>query len=67
MQELHKQIEKIAPSDLTVLILGEIGTGKELVAKAIHQSSKRKPFVAFNCGAFPGSNQIDVIWHPKPV
>jgi DNA-binding NtrC family response regulator len=53
--ELLKQtIEQIAPTDATVLILGETGTGKELVAKAIHHLSLRaeKRFLALNCGAF---------------
>ena len=51
---LKQTIEQIAPSDATVLILGETGTGKELVAKAIHHLSLRaeKRFLAINCGAF---------------
>jgi DNA-binding NtrC family response regulator len=55
MQDLHRLISKVAPTDSTVLILGETGTGKELVARAIHQDSPRKehPFVAVNCGAIP--------------
>jgi DNA-binding NtrC family response regulator len=55
MQDLHRLISKVAPTDSTVLILGETGTGKELVARAIHQGSPRKehPFVAVNCGAIP--------------
>ncbi|MDR0520838.1 MAG: sigma-54 dependent transcriptional regulator [Planctomycetaceae bacterium] len=55
MQHVHRLIDKIAPTDASVVILGETGTGKELVARAIHHSSRRseKPFVAVNCGALP--------------
>jgi two-component system NtrC family response regulator len=55
MLKVCRTIEKIAPTDVAVLILGESGTGKELVAKAVHQLSTRrsKPFVAINCGAIP--------------
>jgi DNA-binding NtrC family response regulator len=55
MQEVFKIIEKVAPSDSTVLIYGESGTGKELVARAIHFYSKRKnhAFLAINCAAIP--------------
>lgn len=55
MQELHAQIEKAGPSDGRVLIFGENGTGKELIAHAIHQNSPRrdKPFVKVNCAAIP--------------
>lgn len=55
IREIFSLIEKIAPTNSTVLITGESGTGKELVAKAIHFSSLRKdqPFVSINCGALP--------------
>ncbi len=55
MQRLFQTIERLGPSDVTVMILGESGSGKELVAQAIHQLSarSRKAFVAVNCGALP--------------
>ena len=55
MQRLKALIAKVAPTDSTVLIHGETGTGKELAAKSVHESSLRanKPFVAINCGALP--------------
>ena len=53
MTQLMKMIERVSPSNASVLIMGESGTGKELIAKAIHEKSarKNKPFVAINCGA----------------
>ena len=55
IQEVFKRIGRVADSDSAVLILGDTGTGKELVARAIHQHSRRRagPFVAVNCGALP--------------
>ncbi len=55
MQKVRILIEKVAPTNSTVLILGETGTGKELVARALHEHSNRSenPFVAINCGALP--------------
>ncbi|WP_013628945.1 sigma-54-dependent transcriptional regulator [Rubinisphaera brasiliensis] len=55
MQQVKNMISKIAPTDSAVLILGETGTGKELVARRIHEESNRAsmPFVAVNCGALP--------------
>ncbi|MFZ5758493.1 MAG: sigma-54-dependent Fis family transcriptional regulator [Thermodesulfobacteriota bacterium] len=55
MQEVFEMIYRVADSNATVLLRGESGTGKTLVAKAIHYSSKRekKPFVAVNCSALP--------------
>ena len=55
IQRVRALIEKVAPTNSTVLILGETGTGKELAARAVHEQSERveKPFVAVNCGALP--------------
>lgn len=55
MQQVFTRMEKVVNTDSTILILGASGTGKELVAKAIHFNSARKdkPFIAINCGAIP--------------
>jgi DNA-binding NtrC family response regulator len=55
MRQLFHMIKSVAPTDASVLILGENGTGKELVASAIHEHSKRKsgPFIKINCAALP--------------
>src|SRR5712692_9638043 len=55
MKEVYRQISKIAPTDISVLISGETGTGKELIAMEIHRRSQRAkgPFVTINCGAIP--------------
>lgn len=51
-----QQLERIAPSPISVVITGESGTGKEVAARAIHTLSKRSgPFIAMNCGAIPGT------------
>ncbi len=55
MKDIFKVLRKVAPTDLSVLVLGETGTGKELIAKELHRLSSRggKPFVSINCGAIP--------------
>jgi formate hydrogenlyase transcriptional activator len=57
LRNVLRQVAKVAPSDSTVLILGETGTGKELLARAIHKGSKRseRAFIAVNCAAIPSS------------
>jgi formate hydrogenlyase transcriptional activator len=57
IRQLLKKVEKVAPSDSTVLILGETGTGKELIARALHRRSKRasRAFIKVNCAAIPQS------------
>ena len=57
MQEIHELIEAMAPSEANVLITGESGVGKEVIANAIHSRSRRsaKPMVKLNCAAFPSA------------
>lgn len=57
LRKVLRQVAKVAPSDSTVLILGETGTGKELMARAIHKRSKRaeRAFIVVNCAAIPPS------------
>jgi formate hydrogenlyase transcriptional activator len=57
IRKILTQVTKVAPSDSTVLVLGETGTGKELIARAIHKRSKRssRAFIAVNCAAIPAS------------
>src|SRR5207302_1611352 len=55
MRSLCRAVEKVAPTNASVLLLGDSGTGKELLARAVHRLSGRshKPFVAINCAAIP--------------
>src|SRR5262249_48172431 len=55
MMQICRTVEKVAGSDITVLLLGESGTGKDLIAQAIHSLGSRRshPFAAINCGAIP--------------
>jgi formate hydrogenlyase transcriptional activator len=57
LRQVLEQVEIVAPTDATVLVLGETGTGKELVARAIHDASgrSRRPFVKLNCAAIPST------------
>jgi formate hydrogenlyase transcriptional activator len=66
--DVLRKVETIAPTDATVLILGETGCGKELIARAIHNRSKRKgrPLVKVNCGAIPtGLVESELFGHMK--
>ncbi len=68
IQEIIGVIMQVAPTDITVLITGESGVGKEIIAKAIHQASKRaqKPLVTVNCGAIPeGIIESELFGHEK--
>ena len=68
MKELYRQMDRVAASDITILIHGESGSGKELVAQAIYESSGRSsgPFVALNCAAIPETLQeSEIFGHEK--
>lgn len=68
MQDLYRQMDRLASSEISVLIHGESGTGKELVARALHQNSARRsaPFVPVNCAAIPETLQeSELFGHEK--
>ncbi|MCD0487866.1 sigma 54-interacting transcriptional regulator [Pedobacter sp. MC2016-14] len=68
VQMVYRSIEQVAPSDSTVLILGETGTGKELIARAIHNASSRKDklMIKLNCAALPPSlAESELFGHEK--
>ena len=68
MQKIIEVIEQVAPTDITVLITGESGSGKEVIAKAIHGASTRarKPMVTVNCGAIPeGIMESELFGHER--
>jgi PAS domain S-box-containing protein len=68
LKKVLRQVEQVAPTDSTVLISGETGTGKELLARAVHNLSRRKdrPLVTVNCGAIsPGLVESELFGHEK--
>jgi PAS domain S-box-containing protein len=68
LQAVIDKVRRVAPTDASVLITGETGTGKELIARAVHSASKRrdKPFIKVNCAAFPaGLVESELFGHEK--
>jgi formate hydrogenlyase transcriptional activator len=68
LRQVLEMVEMVAPSDSTVLLLGETGTGKELIARAIHERSRRnqRPFVKLNCVAIPsGLLESELFGHER--
>jgi PAS domain S-box-containing protein len=68
LRETLAKVKQVAPTDTTVLILGETGTGKELIARALHSASRRKdrPFIKLNCAALPtGLIESELFGHEK--
>ena len=69
MQQIYQQVQQVAPTKSTVLITGETGVGKEIIAQDIHHKSERvrRPFKVVNCSAFPenGLLQSELFGHEK--
>src|SRR6202044_1327788 len=68
LQAVLDKVRSVAPTDASVLITGETGTGKELIARAIHSASKRRnqPLIKINCAAFPpGLVESELFGHEK--
>jgi two-component system response regulator AtoC len=68
MQEIYEQIARVSPTNATVLVVGDSGTGKELVARTVHSLSRRRhgPFVALNCGAMsPALIESELFGHER--
>jgi DNA-binding NtrC family response regulator len=68
MRSVYAMIEKVAPTPATVFVIGESGSGKELVARTIHDRSERRraPFIAINCGAIPANLiEAELFGHEK--
>ena len=68
IQQVLEMVSQVAPVDISVLITGDSGTGKEMIAKAVHQTSKRshEPLVTVNCGAIPeGIIESELFGHKK--
>src|SRR5205807_7330553 len=68
LMEVLAHVGRVAPTDASVLVTGETGTGKELIASAIHSTSKRKdkPFIKVNCAALPsGLVESELFGHEK--
>src|SRR4026209_131838 len=68
MQDLYDDLARIAPTDLTVLVQGETGSGKDVVAESIHRASPRRdgPYVVFDCGAVaPSLAESELFGHER--
>ena len=68
IQDVRSRVTKVAPTDATVLLQGESGTGKEVIARLVHDCSKRAdgPFIPVNCGAIPAELlEVELFGHEK--